>query len=103
MASTLRTWTTHSLKSASGEVGTRYNSICIIFASSDYILCNKSFLLLGDLVLNDLLIKESALDVLDLPVRLEYGRLGIKNYINNICYILYISYTQLNLCNNATY
>nr|XP_012230348.1 PREDICTED: vacuolar protein sorting-associated protein 13C isoform X2 [Linepithema humile] len=30
----------------------------------------------GDLVLNDLLIKESALDVLDLPVRLEYGRLG---------------------------
>ncbi|CAL1678436.1 unnamed protein product [Lasius platythorax] len=30
----------------------------------------------GDLVLNDLLIKESALDMLDLPVRLEYGRLG---------------------------
>ncbi|XP_077266001.1 vacuolar protein sorting 13C isoform X2 [Temnothorax americanus] len=30
----------------------------------------------GDLVLTDLLIKESALDVLDLPVRLEYGRLG---------------------------
>ncbi|XP_029176856.1 vacuolar protein sorting-associated protein 13 isoform X2 [Nylanderia fulva] len=30
----------------------------------------------GDLVLNDLFIKESALDVLDLPVRLEYGRLG---------------------------
>ncbi|KAL0119958.1 hypothetical protein PUN28_007968 [Cardiocondyla obscurior] len=30
----------------------------------------------GDLVLNDLLIKESALDVLDLPIRLEYGRLG---------------------------
>lgn len=35
----------------------------------------------GDLVLNDLLIKESALDVLDLPVRLEYGRLGIENHI----------------------
>ncbi|XP_032688033.1 vacuolar protein sorting-associated protein 13 isoform X3 [Odontomachus brunneus] len=30
----------------------------------------------GDVVLKDLLIKESALDVLDLPVRLEYGRLG---------------------------
>ncbi|XP_020292498.1 vacuolar protein sorting-associated protein 13C isoform X2 [Pseudomyrmex gracilis] len=30
----------------------------------------------GDVVLTDLLIKESALDVLDLPIRLEYGRLG---------------------------
>nr|XP_034187905.1 vacuolar protein sorting-associated protein 13 isoform X3 [Osmia lignaria] len=30
----------------------------------------------GDVVLTDLLINESALDVLDLPVRLEYGRLG---------------------------
>ncbi|XP_076225482.1 vacuolar protein sorting 13C isoform X3 [Nomia melanderi] len=30
----------------------------------------------GDVVLNDLLIKETALDVLDLPIRLEYGRLG---------------------------
>nr|XP_012140992.1 PREDICTED: vacuolar protein sorting-associated protein 13C isoform X2 [Megachile rotundata] len=30
----------------------------------------------GDVVLTDLLIKETALDVLDLPVRLEYGRLG---------------------------
>jgi len=47
------------------------------------------FSLSGDLVLNDLLIKESALDVLDLPVKLEYGRLGIKNYIYyiNICSI----------------
>lgn len=46
---------------------------------------NANPLLSGDLVLNDLLVKESALDVLDLPVRLEYGRLGIKivlfNYI----------------------
>ncbi|XP_076249315.1 vacuolar protein sorting 13C isoform X2 [Calliopsis andreniformis] len=30
----------------------------------------------GDVVLTDLLIKETALDVLDLPIRLEYGRLG---------------------------
>ncbi|XP_076183155.1 vacuolar protein sorting 13C isoform X2 [Ptiloglossa arizonensis] len=30
----------------------------------------------GDVVLKDLLIKETALDVLDLPIRLEYGRLG---------------------------
>ncbi|CAK9800782.1 Intermembrane lipid transfer protein Vps13, partial [Anthophora quadrimaculata] len=30
----------------------------------------------GDVVLKDLLIKETALDALDLPVRLEYGRLG---------------------------
>ncbi|XP_015584675.1 vacuolar protein sorting-associated protein 13 isoform X2 [Cephus cinctus] len=30
----------------------------------------------GDVVLKDLLIKESALDVLDLPLKLEYGRLG---------------------------
>ncbi|XP_017891074.1 vacuolar protein sorting-associated protein 13 isoform X2 [Ceratina calcarata] len=30
----------------------------------------------GDVVLTDLLIKDSALDVLDLPIRLEYGRLG---------------------------
>ncbi|XP_076380466.1 vacuolar protein sorting 13C isoform X3 [Megalopta genalis] len=30
----------------------------------------------GDVVLNDLLIKETALDVLDLPIRLGYGRLG---------------------------
>ncbi|XP_076625592.1 vacuolar protein sorting 13C isoform X3 [Colletes latitarsis] len=30
----------------------------------------------GDVVLNDLLIKETALDVLDLPIRLEFGRLG---------------------------
>ncbi|XP_053594598.1 intermembrane lipid transfer protein Vps13 isoform X2 [Microplitis demolitor] len=30
----------------------------------------------GDVVLKDLLIKESALDVLDLPIKLEYGRLG---------------------------
>ncbi|XP_068984481.1 intermembrane lipid transfer protein Vps13 isoform X1 [Bombus flavifrons] len=30
----------------------------------------------GDVVLKDLLIKESALDILDLPIRLEYGRLG---------------------------
>lgn len=49
------------------------------------------FLLSGDLVLNDLLIKESALDVLDLPVRLEYGRLGIKNCIYYI-YRYYINY-----------
>ncbi|CAD6216264.1 GSCOCG00012879001-RA-CDS [Cotesia congregata] len=32
----------------------------------------------GDVVLKDLLIKESALDVLDLPIKLEYGRLGKK-------------------------
>lgn len=38
----------------------------------------KILLLSGDVVLKDLFIKESALDVLDLPVRLEYGRLGIK-------------------------
>ncbi|XP_026298323.1 vacuolar protein sorting-associated protein 13 isoform X3 [Apis mellifera] len=30
----------------------------------------------GDVVLTDLLIKETALDVLNLPIRLEYGRLG---------------------------
>ncbi|KAK0157380.1 hypothetical protein PV328_011128 [Microctonus aethiopoides] len=30
----------------------------------------------GDVVLNDLLISEHALDVLDLPIKLEYGRLG---------------------------
>ncbi|KAJ8665252.1 hypothetical protein QAD02_006914 [Eretmocerus hayati] len=30
----------------------------------------------GDVVLNNLMIKESALDMLDLPIRLEYGRLG---------------------------
>ncbi|XP_023289292.1 vacuolar protein sorting-associated protein 13 isoform X2 [Orussus abietinus] len=30
----------------------------------------------GDVVLTDLLIKESALDMLDLPIKLEYGRLG---------------------------
>ncbi|XP_074114843.1 vacuolar protein sorting 13C isoform X2 [Cotesia typhae] len=30
----------------------------------------------GDVILKDLLIKESALDVLDLPIKLEYGRLG---------------------------
>ncbi|XP_058806498.1 intermembrane lipid transfer protein Vps13 isoform X2 [Phymastichus coffea] len=30
----------------------------------------------GDVVLKDLLIKESALDMLDLPIKLEYGRLG---------------------------
>ncbi|XP_034937793.1 vacuolar protein sorting-associated protein 13 isoform X2 [Chelonus insularis] len=30
----------------------------------------------GDVVLNDLLIKEGALDVLNLPIKLEYGRLG---------------------------
>lgn len=36
-----------------------------------------SFFLLGDVVLKDLLIKESALDILDLPIRLEYGRLGL--------------------------
>ncbi|KZC12683.1 Vacuolar protein sorting-associated protein 13A, partial [Dufourea novaeangliae] len=30
----------------------------------------------GDVVLTDLLIKETALDVLDLPIRLEYGKLG---------------------------
>ncbi|XP_051160676.1 intermembrane lipid transfer protein Vps13 isoform X3 [Leptopilina boulardi] len=30
----------------------------------------------GDVVLTDLLINESALDMLDLPIKLEYGRLG---------------------------
>ncbi|XP_023247319.1 vacuolar protein sorting-associated protein 13 [Copidosoma floridanum] len=30
----------------------------------------------GDVVLKDLLIKESALDMLDLPIKLDYGRLG---------------------------
>ncbi|OAD52957.1 Vacuolar protein sorting-associated protein 13A, partial [Eufriesea mexicana] len=30
----------------------------------------------GDVVLTDLLIKETALDLLNLPIRLEYGRLG---------------------------
>ncbi|XP_031777535.1 vacuolar protein sorting-associated protein 13 isoform X3 [Nasonia vitripennis] len=30
----------------------------------------------GDVVLKDLMIKESALDMLDLPIKLEYGRLG---------------------------
>ncbi|XP_043479643.1 vacuolar protein sorting-associated protein 13 isoform X2 [Leptopilina heterotoma] len=30
----------------------------------------------GDVVLKDLLINESALDMLDLPIKLEYGRLG---------------------------
>ncbi|XP_076681161.1 vacuolar protein sorting 13C isoform X2 [Andrena cerasifolii] len=30
----------------------------------------------GDVVLSDLLIKDTALDVLDLPIRLEHGRLG---------------------------
>ncbi|XP_066591225.1 intermembrane lipid transfer protein Vps13 isoform X2 [Prorops nasuta] len=30
----------------------------------------------GDVVLKDLLIKETALDVLNLPIKLEYGRLG---------------------------
>ncbi|KAL7290198.1 hypothetical protein TKK_0015907 [Trichogramma kaykai] len=30
----------------------------------------------GDVVLNNLLIKESALDVLNLPIKLQYGRLG---------------------------
>jgi hypothetical protein len=45
---------------------------------------------LGDVVLSDLMIKESALDVLDLPIKLEYGRLGNMNYafmkyeINNL-------------------
>lgn len=34
-------------------------------------------LLSGDVVLTDLLIKESALDMLDLPIKLEYGRLGL--------------------------
>lgn len=35
------------------------------------------FVISGDVVLKDLLIKETALDVLDLPIRLEYGRLGL--------------------------
>lgn len=47
-------------------------------AQRQLLSCVINLLLSGDLVLNDLLIKESALDVLDLPVRLEHGRLGIK-------------------------
>lgn len=35
------------------------------------------FFFLGDVVLTDLLIKETALDILNLPIRLEYGRLGL--------------------------
>jgi len=50
--------------------------------------CVINTLLLGDLVLNDLLIKESALDVLDLPVRLEYGRLGIKIVLINCIHVV---------------
>jgi hypothetical protein len=47
-------------------------------------------LLLGDLVLKNLLIKESALDRFDLPIKLEYGRLGIiKIILHIICYIKY--------------
>jgi vacuolar protein sorting-associated protein 13A/C len=49
--------------------------------------CITISLFSGDLVLNDLLIKESALDVLDLPVRLEYGRLGIKFVIYTYNYM----------------
>jgi len=41
-------------------------------------------LLSGDLVLKDLLIKESALDKWDLPIKLEYGRLGIIKIIYDI-------------------
>lgn len=52
-------------------------SVILLFDNNCVFHIKKS-LLSGDLVLNDLLIKESALDVLDLPVRLEYGRLGIK-------------------------
>jgi len=42
----------------------------------------------GDLVLNDLLIKESALDKLHLPIKVQHGRLGIIKIILYI--ILYV-------------
>lgn len=49
----------------------------ILFIFTKAMKTHYSFFLLGDVVLKDLLIKESALDILDLPIRLEYGRLGL--------------------------
>lgn len=40
---------------------------------------NNNYALSGDVVLNNLVLKRSALDDLDLPVQIVYGLLGIDN------------------------